>query len=432
MFTSQNNSTWTPEQTKDLKFQLNKCKFDTTSVATVQMNMKGFEGVHPATGFTPNFQPMELSGTDVNYSMVINSDIQNIMLDIEDGVDEAFESVTTLDGTHTIASGYAYTPLSMIAELSTTNENISPVFNTERLSVITRNNVVFDGTEESHNSAGVYVSRMVQLSNPADDLHMWLSIQEIPETYVKVFYDTGEVVPRYVDIDFNTNVETMGSYTVNDYEQEYAFVYNTSPDDQITAGSATQSAWNGTVSAYDSSLYVDGDNDPENLTRMHVVDISNMKSVTQGSWVSKYDLTGVAKDTGSLASYALGEMWFGTAGNNLDKKVYRKVTLPDGTLGKEEVPVLQITSLVDEAHVDFVNNLAVVEEAAITWREMMDAGSASSNSTISTDMEFLEHTFKPLKKVTKEFSSFRIKIEMYTTNAVFMPAIRELRVLAVT
>jgi hypothetical protein len=157
-----------------------------------------------------------------------------------------------------------------------------------------------------------------------------------------------------------------------------------------------------------------------------------MKSVTQGSWISKYDLTGVEKDTGTLTSYALGEMWFGTAGNNLDKKVYRKVTLLDGTLGKAEVPVLQVTSLVDEAHVDFVNNLAVVEEAAITWREMMDAGSASSNSTINTDMEFLEHTFKPLKKVTKEFSSFRIKIEMYTTNAVFMPAIRELRVLAVT
>jgi hypothetical protein len=432
MFTSQNNSTWTPEQTKDLKFQLNKCKFETNSVATVQYNMKSFEGIHSATGFTPNFQPMKLSGTDVNYSMVVNSDIQNIMANIEDGVDEAFESVTSLDGSQTIASGYAYTPLSIISELSTTNENISPVFNKERLSIITRNNVVHDGATEGHNSAGVYVSRMVQLSNPAEDLNMWLSIQENPETYVKVFYDTGETIPRYIDIDFNSNVETMGYYSVNDFEQEYAFVYNTSPEDQITAGSPTQSSWNGTVSAYDSSLYIDGDNDPENLTRMHVVDISNMKSVSQGSWVSKYDLNGIGKDTGNLANYALGEMWFGTAGNNLDKKVYRKVTLQDNSVGKEEVPILQISSLVDAEHVDFVNGLSVIEEPAITWREMMDTGASSSNSNINTDMEFLEHTFKPLKKITKEFSSFRIKIEMYTTNAVFMPAIRELRVLAVT
>ena len=432
MFTSQNNSTWTPEQTKDVKFQLNKCKFDTNSVATVQYNMKAFDGIQSATGFTPNFQPMKLSGTDVNYSMVINSDLQNIMTNIEDGVDESFESLTTLDSSHTIANSYAYTPLSIISEVSTSNENISPVFNTERLSVITRNNVVHDNAEESHNKAGVYVSKMVQLANPAEDLNMWLSIQETPETYVKVFYDTGEVVPRYIDISFNSNVETMGSYDVNDYEQEYAFVYNTSPDNAITAGNSAQSAWNGTVGDYDSSLYVDGDNDPENLLRMHVVDISNMKSVTNGSWISKYDLNGVGKDTGNLSNYTLGEMWFGTAGNNLDKKVYRKVTLADGSVGKEEVPVLQITSLVADTHVDYSNILAVVEEDAITWREMMDSGLANSNSSINVDLEFLEHTFKPLKKITNEFSSFRIKIEMYTTNPVYMPAIRELRVLAVT
>jgi hypothetical protein len=432
MFTSQNNSTWTPEQTKDLKFQLNKCKFDTQTAGSVQYDMKSFEGVETVTGFTPNFQPMHLPGTDISYSMIVNSDVQNILTNVIDGNDESFEQVTTLDGSHTIESGYAYTPLSVLSQVTTENENISPVFNTERLSIITRNNVVFDGTTEEHNKAGVYVSRMVQLANPADDLHMFLSIQELPETYVKVYYDTGEVIPRYIDIVFNTNVETMGSYSVNDYEQEYAFVYNVSPDAQITAGSSTQSSWNGIVGAYDSSLYVDGDDNPDNYDRMSVVDISNMKSVVQGSWISKYDLSGIGKDTGNLSNYTIGEMWFGTAGNNLDKKVYRKVTLIDGSLGKEEVPVLQITSIVDETHPDYLALLAVVELPPITWRKMMDTGTSSSNSSINTDMEFIEHTFKPLEKINNEFSSFRIKIEMYTTNAVFMPAIRELRVLAVT
>jgi hypothetical protein len=438
MFTSQNNSTWTPEQTKDVKFQINKCVFDTSSVAIAQFNMKPFEGIHRATGFTPNFQPMLVQGTEVEYSMIVNSDTQNIIGEITDGSDEVFDNQVTLDGSHTIAAGYTYTPMSIIATMSTNNPNISPVFNDERLSVISQNNVVFDGADEVHNQKGVYVSKMVQLANPADDLKMWLSVQEKPETYVKVFYDTGSVIPRYVDVTLNADFNAYGLYTVNDFEEEYAFVYNLGPSNTVTQGNpdvANFVNWNGTVGVYDSSMYIDGDDDPDNSTKMYITDISFPQQVLQNCWVSKYDLEGaqkydVAVDT--AGGYSVGDIWYGMSGNGQDpdNKFYRRVVLLDGTLGSEEIPLLQVTSVVDASHIDFP--IAIIETDPVVWREMKDSGSATSNPEIATDMQFIEHTFEPLKKINDEFSSFRIKIELHTTNPVYLPAVRELRVLAVT
>jgi hypothetical protein len=431
MFTSQNNSTWTPEQTKDVKFQLNKCVFD-TSTASAQLNMKGFTGINNATGFTPNFQPMMLQGTTVEYSVVVNSDTQNIIDEVSDGVDEVFDSLVTLDGSHTNNSNYAYTPLSVLLDVKTNNPNISPVFNEERLSVITQNNVVWDGATEVHNQKGVYVSKMVQLANAADSLKMWLSVQEKTETYVKVFYDTGSVIPRYVDVTLNSNFASYGSYTANDFEEQYAFTYQFSPETQITLSDPSVANWNGTIGVYDSSMYIDGDDDTTNNTKMYVTDISFPQQVLENSWVSKHDLEGVQKYSSAVdqgGGYAIGDIFYGD-GSSTNKIFYKRVIMPDGSEGNEEVPLLQITSVVDISSVDYP--MAIREADPVVWREMKDSGSATSNSDIVTDMQFIEHTFEPLKKITNEFNSFRIKIELHTTNPIYLPAIRELRVLAVT
>jgi len=263
-----------------------------------------------------------------------------------------------------------------------------------------------------------------------------LSVQEKTETSVKVFYDTGSVIPRHVDITTNADFTSHGYYTVNDFEEEYAFTYVNSPEIQVTLWNGAvgsnpgYSTWNGTVGMFESSMYIDGDDDTDNTTRMYVTDISFPQQVIDTCWVSKYDLEGVQKYNSSV-NYAVGDIYFGSgSGNDLDRKFYKVVILPDGTQGTEDVPLLQITSSVDVAHVDFP--MAIIESDPVVWREMKDSGSSNNNSEISTDMEFIEHTFEPLKKITNEFSSFRIKVELHTTNPVYLPAIRELRVLAVT
>ncbi len=447
MFTSQNNTTWTAEQNKDLKFRINKCSFDTSTEGTLQMDMKGFEGTKDITSFTPSFSPMVLQGTNVALEAIVNGDTNNIYDGLLDKEDVILEQQVTLIGANTIAAGYQYAPISYIARYTTDNANISPVINSERMSTVIQNNVISDSDPLLKNQKGIYVSKFIQLSNPAEDLIMWLSVQEVPNTYVKVFYDTGKVIPRYLTIQPYSNAITHGDFDVNDFEEEYAWVYPAgtfSPENIITNQGSAQSNWIGIIgslgsgSSHVSTTYIDGDDEPTNLTTMYVADISNMKSIQQGCFISRYDLDGVSHDISSgaagtdITNYEVGDIWFGSWDDDLDRKFWRKVILADGTFSKEAVPILEIDSIVASDHEDYGSGLAVIELPPVEWREMKDSGVAITNTTVVTNMEFVEHTFKPLKKVVDEFDSFRIKIELHTTNPCYLPAIRELRVLAMT
>jgi hypothetical protein len=315
------------------------------------------------------------------------------------------------------------------------------------MSTVIQNNVISDSDPLLKNQKGIYVSKFIQLSNPAEDLIMWLSVQEVPNTYVKVFYDTGKVIPRYLTIQPYSNAITHGDFDVNDFEEEYAWVYPAgtfSPENIITNQGSAQSNWIGIIgslgsgSSHVSTTYIDGDDEPTNLTTMYVADISNMKSIQQGCFISRYDLDGVSHDISSgaagtdITNYEVGDIWFGSWDDDLDRKFWRKVILADGTFSKEAVPILEIDSIVASDHEDYGSGLAVIELPPVEWREMKDSGVAITNTTVVTNMEFVEHTFKPLKKVVDEFDSFRIKIELHTTNPCYLPAIRELRVLAMT
>ena len=446
MFTSQNNTTWTPEQLMDVKFRMNRCQFDPSG--TIQINLKEFAGTKEVASFTPNFQPMVLSGTSLDMEVIVNGDTNDIHYGIQDNEEVILEEVAILDGTQTINAGYQYTPISYTVALGTQNPNISPVLNRERLSTIAINNIIWDTAPTEKNQMGIYQSKDVKLANEADDLKMFLSVQEVNETYVKVYYDTGTVTPRHITVQPYANTVTHGDYNVNDFEEYYAYIYPSgaySPESHITNQGAGIAAWNGIIdapgmgpTAYVSTAYVDGDDDPLNLTVMSLVDISNMKDIIQTCFICTEDLSGVGADTTSagtgtdLTEYEVDDIWFGSWDNDLDRKFYKKILKPDGTYDKEEVPILEIDSQVPAEHPDFPNGLAVIEGESITWREMKDGGVEITNTSVTTDMEFIEHTFTPLKKITKPFDHFRVKIELHTTHRCSLPAIREMRVLAVT
>ena len=446
MFTSQNNMTWSAEQLKDCKFQINRCQFKPQG--QMQLNLEPYSGIKDAVQYMPNFQPLILSGSSLTFQCIENGDTANIKGGILDNEDVVLDNVIQLDGSHTIASGYQYTPLSYIADFATENTNISPVINKERLSTVIVNNPVFDTAALVKNQKGIYQSKDVKLSHMATDLTMWLSIQEVPNTYMKVFYDTGTVTPRYITVQPYTNTITHGDYNVNDFEEEYAYIYPAgaySPESHITNQGAGIAAWHGIIpapgqggAAQVSTAYVDGDDDPSNISMMHLVDISNMKQILRTCFISAKDLQGVGADdtaagTGTdLTLYEVGDIWFGTWDDDLDRKFYEKVLNEDGTHSKREVPVLEIDSIVAAEHPDYPIGLAVIEEEPITWREMKDSGVTITNSAIVTDMEFIEHTFTPLKKITDEFNHFRVKIELHTTHPCWLPAVREMRVMALT
>jgi hypothetical protein len=445
MFTSQNNTTWTPEQLKDVKFQINRCQFETEG--TLQINLKEFAGIKEAASFTPNFQPMIPSGTSMDMDVIMNGDTANAVSGIQDNEEVVLEEVISVDGSHTIASGYQYTPISYAVTMKSSNPNISPVINKERLSTIVIDNIIWDTAPEEKNQMGVYLSKDVKLANMASDLQMFLSVQELNETYVKVYYDTGSVIPRTITVQANiynsgASLVSHGDYNVNDYEEQYAYIYPGgaySPEMHITNQGAGIGAWNGIIdepgmgfTAQVSTAYIDGDDDESNLWNMSLVDISDMNDIVSNCWICTEDLAGVGADISTapgntepggggtdLTEYEVGDVWFGNWDNSFDRKFYKKIILPDGTYGKEEVPVLEVMT-------------PVIEQDSIMWREMKDGGVQIDNSAFETSLEFIEHTFTPLKKIVKEFDHFRVKIELHTTHRCSLPAIREMRVLAVT
>jgi hypothetical protein len=447
MFTSQNNTTWTPEQLKDVKFRINKCQFETEG--NVQINLKEYVGIKEVASFTPNFQPMVLSGTTLDMEVIVNGDTNAIIYGIQDNEEVVLEEVESLDGAQTIAAGYQYTPISYNVAMATSNPNISPVINKERLSTIAINNIIWDAAPTEKNQMGVYLSKDVKLANFAEDLQMFLSVQEGNETYVKVYYDTGTVTPRTITVIAYANLITYGDYNVNDYEEQYAYIYPAgadSPDTTVRNNSESIGSWGGTIaepgqgaSAQVSTAYIDGDDDETNLWEMSLVDISSMKDIITGCYICTDDLSGVTIDSTTsgagvtdLSEYDVGDIWYGTWDQDTDRKFYKKILLPDGTYDKEEVPLLQIDSQVAATHPDFPIGLAVIEGESITWREMKDGGVQITNTAMSLTAEFIEHTFTPLKKITKPFDHFRVKIELHTVHRCSLPAIREMRVLAVT
>jgi hypothetical protein len=454
MFTSQNNTTWTPEQLKDVKFRINRCQFD--EEGTVQINLEPFAGIKEAASFTPNFQPMIPSGTSMDMDVILNGDTTNMISGILDNEEVVLEDVISLDGSQTIASGYQYTPISYNLTMRSSNPNISPVINKERLSTIVIDNIIWDtapeiaGPTPEKNQMGVYLSKDVKLANMASDLQMFLSIQELHQTYVKVYYDTGSVIPRTIEVRANiynmgANLVSHGDYNVNDYEEQYAYIYpggTYSPEAIVTNQGAGIGAWNGIIAAPGmgpssqvSTAYVDGDDDEANLWIMSLADISDMNEIVNGCWISSEDLQGVSADTSSapgsidgwwpagtgtdLDEYEVGDVWFGNFDSQFDRIFYKKILGPDGIASKEVVPVLEVIT-------------SVVEQESIMWREMKDGGLDIANTSFDTSLEFIEHTFTPLKKIVKEFDHFRVKIELHTTHRCALPAIREMRVLAVT
>jgi hypothetical protein len=453
MFTSQNNRTWTAEQTRDIKFNINCARFATSTNGPIvgRFDMKEFEGEKTLIGYQQNLRAIGVEGCTIDYISKINSGLDALVPDTPtfDSHPWIFGAQTTISGAHTLASGYQYTPISIEVHVNNDDPHTSPMWNAEFISAITIDAIdmpqdvnatkIEGGVAVSDYDAerkGRYISKMVKFRDPADDLVMYLSLQEVPETSFKIFYDTGKVIPKWLEVEMNANGTSYGDYTINDYEEDYAVIYQDDPYVWITGGSPIQSNWNGTIGQYNSSVFIDGDDDPENNTVGFLTDISSQVNITNGSYLCKYDLEGVQKHNGVFASYGVDDIWFGTDGDDQDKRFWRKILRTDGTFDAEVVPVLKVISIVGTDHPDFhgggANASAVIVDPAITWRKMKDLGQSSESMFVAQENDFIEHTFIPLKKITKEFSSFRIKIEMYTTDPCFLPCMKELRVLAIT
>jgi hypothetical protein len=194
LFKSQNGSTWTADQTQDMKFILNRAVFSTGSTATVDLINQHVSTAIPYDLYNLDVNKIVLPGTAITATVggsTVNLG-ENIYLNSVDSIDTA----ATENGTPSFTA---------TMYLSTTVANISPVIDLSRCSVTLIHNII-DSTSnyvensgsndnekypEIGNALAKYVTKQVRLNQAATNLRIIFDANVPNDADIDVYYRIG-------------------------------------------------------------------------------------------------------------------------------------------------------------------------------------------------------------------------------------------------
>ena len=234
VFSSMNAGVWEPNLNKSLMFKLNSCKF-TTTASTAEFNIVGL------SSGTQDFSIYKLTNSSLDnffnstgISFKVKGTKKGDALDTEWA---SIEPNKNIEDTR-IMELSTNSDFSVQATFTTSDENISPVIDMERLSLININNVVESAIslDQNENEDGLdkaqYISRRVKLDTDkfAKDIRVNLDMYKPIGTelyvYVKVHNSTSDTNfgnESWVKLSQITPSYTRSSYN-NDYKE---FVFGT-------------------------------------------------------------------------------------------------------------------------------------------------------------------------------------------------------------
>jgi len=196
MFKSQNASTWTADQTRDLSFKMNRASFVSSGTIVTDYT--------PPVGETEDINTLNINCDFVEhantaitwqhrFSSVASWENVDILEDI------TFDTTKSISGQ--VGSEAPYQLKASLSQ-SSTNNNLSPVIAKNKLNVIMIENEI--GTIDLGGGlyeAGTYITRTAKLDKPADDLRVYFNLFKPANTDVDVYYRTGDLIKQYVAID---------------------------------------------------------------------------------------------------------------------------------------------------------------------------------------------------------------------------------------
>lgn len=202
LFKSQNASTWTPEQFKDLKFVLRRCSFSTGSgtVDFLSKQYAAFQRYSLLRTLSQEYIPGEPAS--ISYQVKTRSVSSNTVGSFTDFVSNQnfeFPEVKRINPS-------ANSEVTVRATLSTTDEYISPVIDSTRFGAVVVRNIVNnlstgETTARGGNALGKYITRRVDLAEgfDASTLKVFLNVSRPAATDIKVYY---KVLSKYDNTDF--------------------------------------------------------------------------------------------------------------------------------------------------------------------------------------------------------------------------------------
>jgi len=385
MFSSQNSSTWTPDQAKDIKFKINRCVFDTGSVGSLDLNSEtGLDGIN-ATTIMFNIDTLILNNTDIGWQYKFTNDASLIDFGNKSNIEMTeLKSITT----------GPLNALNVTATLISGDDAISPVINLNRASAFMIENLVDAG------DAGTYLTRTINLENPSDDLRVLIDAQLPGSSSVDLYYKTTESFT-------SRSVTLQAGGILEDVIGRIQYVYHV----------------NGLNIDLDPSSTVSVTKVVSNTT--YLKDITNYDVINAGAIFVQFPDDIIPAGAASIdiwpaggGGYALGEYVYYTPTG----KVYRSLIATNNdeptvdVASFEEVPSATLTSGIN----------ANVEDV---WRPMKLE--STINPVLDVANQFIEYTYIPESVVDEEFSSFAVKIELNSVGSINTPFVKAFRALAV-
>lgn len=216
-FRSANASTWTPVQTRDIKFTLNAHKFlaagETTRTKTVgSATLTGaFETIPQNTPFkvsSVQFSPSQFlpANTEISYTLGVGGNNYTLT---PDGASLHLPTQVTVSSASDIT---------LAANLTTKSQYVTPVVDLDKISIVCNGYVINeDITNETNaasgNATARYISKKVSLNDPADKLNVYLGVSQPEGSRVRLYarFDDELASPQVLDLRDATWTELSSS-----------------------------------------------------------------------------------------------------------------------------------------------------------------------------------------------------------------------------
>jgi len=193
---SQNTRTWTPDQTRDLAFKMNRCVFVSEKSFTFKTRIEGrtqgvenFDfsliNINESSVILPNTNITHtLKFKNQNNSVVPNGSLENLRSNSSYPLNGAITNAQNIESTVT---------------LTTEDTSVSPMFDLERYSLISISNTkagprsITDSEIEAASKKEGYVTRQIPLLKPATRVRVMMDTLRLVESSdIKVFVNINE------------------------------------------------------------------------------------------------------------------------------------------------------------------------------------------------------------------------------------------------
>ena len=438
MFMSQNNRTWTPDQTRDVAFRLMRASFNTGDASVAfSADPASQEAAHI---LMLSAEEMLLEGTEIDWYAKFPSQ--------SDYVAVTNRTNKELDSAYNFGAGQ---PVEWKAIMKTSSENTSAIVNKDRLgfqnivnSGLTQyvckqigTGEIYDGiTTESDctlladvdNSTewveegtgayyGNYLTKTIELDDPASELSVFMSELNTTGRDIDVYFSLGNNVFRHCRVDITTNAYNLTDI-IGYWKGKYVYTYDSTYTtvSAIPAGNTPQ----GSPSA--ARAYCQGKIIPGPARdRMYLGNVDDTTVYGTGSWICEYDLddstvwdTALDYIAGDIVKYSVdGEFYIALAavsgGSTNDPTQHLDLWL--------KIPFIKITS----------SGLTTTEFA---WIPMQRKTSTKFTRKRVENVGWMEWEYEPTYKIMSEFTSFTIRIVLSSTDETKTPYIRDFRAIA--